>query len=84
MLRLELGYYCRLFDIAAGETGDDFFGARFGQGLMTQQNFDAVSKLVVGAPTVRDALVALAENYRWIQENSSLQFKHVQIGIMNK
>jgi AraC-like DNA-binding protein len=29
---------------------------------------------VVSAPTVRDALTALARNYRWIQENSSLQF----------
>jgi hypothetical protein len=30
-LRLELTDYCRLFEIAARETGDDFFGARFGQ-----------------------------------------------------
>ncbi|GLS38136.1 AraC family transcriptional regulator [Mesorhizobium tianshanense] len=74
LLRLELGDYCRLFDVAARETGDDFFGARFGQGLMTPEHFNAVSKLVVSAPTVRDALAALAENYRWIQENSRLQF----------
>jgi AraC-like DNA-binding protein len=74
LLRLELGAYCRLFDVAARETGDDFFGARFGQGLMTWQHFNALSKLVVSAPSVRDALATLAENYRWIQENSSLQF----------
>src|SRR5918996_6013615 len=51
-LRLELGDYCRLFDVAARETGDDFFGARFGQALMTPRHFNAVSKLVVSAPTV--------------------------------
>jgi AraC-like DNA-binding protein len=74
LLRLDLGDYCRLFDVAARETGDDFFGARFGQGLMRWQHFNALSKLVVSAPSVRDALAALAENYRWIQENSNLQF----------
>jgi AraC-like DNA-binding protein len=72
-LRLELADYCRLFDIAARETGDDFFGARFGQAF-TPEHFSAVGALVVSAPTVRDALWALARNYRWIQENSSLQF----------
>lgn len=74
LLRLELADYCRLFDIAARETGDDFFGARFGHGLMRQQHFNALSKLVVTAPSVRGALAALAENYRWVQENSNLQF----------
>lgn len=72
-LRLELVDYCRLFDVAACESGDDFFGARFGQGF-TPTHFSAVGRLVVSAPTVRDALSALAGNYRWIQENSSLQF----------
>ena len=72
-LRLELIDYCRLFDLAARETGDDFFGARFGQAF-TPAHFSAVGKLVISAPTVRDALSALAHNYRWIQENSSLQF----------
>jgi AraC-like DNA-binding protein len=72
-LRLELIDYCRLFDVAARETGDDFFGARFGQGF-TPEHFSVVGTLVVSAPTVRDALSALARNYRWIQENSSLQF----------
>lgn len=72
-LRLELIDYCRLFDVAARETGDDFFGARFGQ-RFTPAHFSAVGKLVVSAATVRDALSALARNYRWIQENSSLQF----------
>jgi AraC-like DNA-binding protein len=72
-LRLELGDYCRLFDVAARETGDDFFGARFGRGF-TPEHFSAVGRLVVSAPTVHDALTALAHNYRWIQENSSLQF----------
>lgn len=72
-LRLELIDYCRLFDFAARETGDDFFGARFGQGF-TPAHFSAVGDLVVSAPTVREALAALAHNYRWIQENSRLQF----------
>jgi AraC-like DNA-binding protein len=72
-LRLELIDYCRLFDFAARETGDDFFGARFGQGF-TPVHFSAVGKLVVSAPTVGEALSALAHNYRWIQENSRLQF----------
>lgn len=74
LLHLELGDYCRLFDIAARETGDDFFGARFGHGLMRWQHFNALSKLVVSAPSVREALTALAGNYRWVQENSKLQF----------
>jgi AraC-like DNA-binding protein len=72
-LRLGLMDYCRLFDIAARETGDDFFGARFGR-WFTPEDFSVVGTLVVSAPTVRDALSALARNYRWIQENSSLQF----------
>lgn len=72
-LRLELVDYCRLFDFAACESGDDFFGARFGQGF-TPKHFSAVGRLVVSSPTVRDALSALAGSYRWIQENSSLQF----------
>ncbi len=72
-LRLELVDYCRLFDLAARGTGDDLFGARFGQ-RFTPEHFSAVGKLVVSAPTVRDALSALARNYRWIQENSILEF----------
>jgi AraC-like DNA-binding protein len=72
-LRLELVDYCRLFDMAARATGDDFFGAHFGQ-WFTPEHFSAVGTVVVSAPTVRDALSALARNYRWIQENSSLQF----------
>ena len=72
-LRLELMDYCRLFDFAARGTGDDFFGARFGQ-WFTPEHFSAVGQLVVSAPTVRDALSALAQNYHWIQENSNLQF----------
>jgi AraC-like DNA-binding protein len=72
-LRLGLIDYCRLFDIAAHETGDDFFGAHFGQ-WFTPEHFSAVGTLVVSAPTIRDALSALARSYRWIQENSSLQF----------
>lgn len=72
-VRLELVDYCRLFDLAARESGDDFFGARFGQ-RFTPTHFSAVGRLVVSSPTVRDALSALAVNYRWIQENSSLQF----------
>jgi AraC-like DNA-binding protein len=72
-LRLDLGDYCRLFDVAARETGDDFFGARFGH-RFTPQHFSRVGKLVVSAPTVGDALVALADHYRWIQENSVLRF----------
>jgi AraC-like DNA-binding protein len=72
-LRLELMDYCRLFDFAARVTGDDFFGARFGQ-WFTPEHFSAVGKLVVSAPTVRDALSVLARNYRWIQENSILKF----------
>lgn len=72
-LRLELIDYCRLFDFAARKTGDDFFGARFGQGF-TPAHFSTVGKLVVSAPSVRDALSSLAQNYRWIQENSNLQF----------
>lgn len=72
-LRLGLMDYCRLFDMAARETGDDLFGARFGR-WFTPEDFSAVGTLVVSAPTVRDALSALARDYRWIQENSSLQF----------
>lgn len=72
-LRLGLIDYCRLFDLAARETGDDFFGARFGQ-RFTPEHFSVVGRLVVSAPTVRDALSALARTYRWIQENTSLQF----------
>jgi AraC-like DNA-binding protein len=72
-LRVELADYCRLFDLASRETGDEFFGARFGQ-WFTPKHFSAVGALVVSAPTVGDALSALASNYRWIQENSSLQF----------
>jgi AraC-like DNA-binding protein len=72
-LRLELIDYCRLFDLSANETGDDFFGARFGQHF-TPEHFSAVGRLVVTAPTVRDALTALARNYRWIQENSRMEF----------
>lgn len=72
-LRLGLIDYCRLFDIAARETGDDFFGARFGQ-RFTPEHFSVVGRLVVSAPTVRDALSVLARTYRWIQENTSLQF----------
>ncbi len=72
-LRLELIDYCRLFDTAAGQTGDDFFGARFGQ-WFTPAHFSAIGTLVMSAPTVRDGLAALGRNYRWIQENSSLQF----------
>lgn len=72
-LRLELVDYCRLFDTAARQTGDDFFGARFGQ-WFTPTNFSAVGALVANSPTVRDALSTLARCYRWIQENSSLQF----------
>ena len=72
-LRLGLIDYCRLFDIAARETGDDFFGARFGR-CFTPEHFSVVGTLVVSSPTVRDALWALARNYRWIQENSSMQF----------
>jgi len=72
-LRLGLADYCRLFDTTARETGDDFFGARFGQ-WFTPEHFSAVGTLVASAPTVRDALSALARSYRWIQENSSLQF----------
>jgi hypothetical protein len=72
-LRLELVDYCRLFDMAAGQTGDDFFGARFGQ-WFKPAHFSAIGTLVMSARTVRDALVALASNYRWIQENSSPKF----------
>ncbi len=72
-LRLGLIDYCRLFDIAARETGDDFFGARFGR-WFTTEHFSVIGTLVVSSPTVRDALSALARNYRWIQENSSMQF----------
>jgi AraC-like DNA-binding protein len=72
-LRLGLIDYCRLFDIAARETGDDLFGARFGQ-RFTPEHFSVVGALVVSSPTVRDALSALARSYRWIQENTSLQF----------
>jgi AraC-like DNA-binding protein len=72
-LRLSLTDYCRLFEMAARETGDDFFGARFGR-WFTPEHFSIVGTLVVSAPTVRDALSALARSYRWIQENSSLQF----------
>src|SRR5262245_55123331 len=70
-LRLGLIDYCRLFDMAARETGDDFFGARFGQ-RFTPEHFSAVGTLVVTAPTVGDALSALARSYRWIQENSNM------------
>ena len=72
-LRLGLFDYCRLFDIAARETGDDFFGARFGQ-WFTPEHFSAVGTLVVNSSTLRDGLSALAGNYRWIQENSNLNF----------
>jgi AraC-like DNA-binding protein len=72
-LRLDLRDYCRLFDVAARETGDDFFGARFGR-RFTPLHFSEVGKLVISAATVGDALTALAQHYRWIQENSSLQF----------
>lgn len=72
-LRLGLIDYCRLFDRAARETGDDFFGARFGQSF-APGDFSIVGQLVVSAPTVRHALSALARNYRWIQENTVLQF----------
>src|SRR3977135_753803 len=72
-LRLGLADYCRLFDTTARETGDDFFGGRLGQ-WFKPEHFSAVGQLVVSAPTVRDALSALAQNYHWIQENSNLQF----------
>jgi AraC-like DNA-binding protein len=72
-LRLELTDYCRLFDIAARETGDDFFGARFGQ-WFTPAHFSALGALVVSSPTLGDALSTLARYYRWIQENSRLEF----------
>lgn len=81
-LRLSLVDYCRLFEVAARRTGDDFFGARFGS-TFTPAHFSAVGKLVAHSRTVGDALAELARYYRWIQENSSLQFTlHPEGGLL--
>lgn len=82
MLRLSLVDYCRLFDIAARCTGDDFFGARFGSAF-TPTHFSAVGRLVTHSRTVGDALSELARYYRWIQENSSLELTlHPEGGLL--
>jgi hypothetical protein len=78
-LRLELGDYCRLFDIAARQSGDDLFGARFGCGF-TPPHFSAVGGLVANAPTLKEGLAALARHYGWIQGNSIVGFS-IQDGV---
>jgi len=71
-LRLNLVDYCRLMETAAEQTGDPFFGARFGRSF-TPRHFKAVGALVVSSARLGDGLRALARSYSWIQENSRLE-----------
>jgi AraC-like DNA-binding protein len=71
-LRLQLSSFCRLFEQAAGRTGNDTFGLWFGNQFQPR-DLGLWGYAAVSAPTVRGALQQLVDLFDHQQEHSILR-----------
>ncbi|MEO0035454.1 MAG: hypothetical protein RLZZ501_1477 [Pseudomonadota bacterium] len=73
VLPLDLGAYCAMMELAAGDTGNDNFGLWFGQQFQPQA-LGLIGEIALAAPTLGGALQALAELFPFHQQATETRF----------